>query len=351
MKLVIQIPCHNEAEHLPDTLAGLPDRVEGIDTVEVLVIDDGSDDATAEVARQHGAHHVLVLPVRQGLAAAFKAGLEEALRLGADVVVNTDGDNQYEGADIPKLVQPVLAGRADIVVGDRDAGSLPHFSFVKRQLQRLGSWMMRKLSGTDVADAPSGFRAYSREAALRLNVMTTFTYTLETLIQAGKTGLVVRDVPVRSRPTERRSRLARTMGHYLAQAGTAMVRAYALYEPLKIFTAVGVGLMLAGVLLGVRFLYILFFTQGGTGNVQSLILAAILSIVGFQLLCVALLSDLLAGNRKLLEEMLYRQRKRDLAPAPPEAHERLEGREPSGTPAEPSGPASSGSRRWSRGAS
>jgi len=352
MKLVIQIPCHNEAEHLPDTLAGLPEEVEGVDDIEVLVVDDGSDDGTAEVARQHGVDHLLVLPRRQGLAAAFKAGLEEALRLGADVVVNTDGDNQYVGADIPKLVAPVLAGRADIVVGDRDAGSLRHFSFLKRRLQRLGSWMMRKLSGTGVSDAPSGFRAYSREAALRLNVMTAFTYTLETLIQAGKTGLVVEDVPVRTNPTERRSRLAPTMGHYLAQAGGAMVRAYALYEPLKIFTTVGVVLMLSGVLLGVRFLYILLFTQGGRGNIQSLILAAILSIVGFQLLCVALLSDLLAGNRKLLEEMLYRQRKRDMAP-PSRAPDRVAGTggndaEVTAPPARTAGPASSRGRRWSR---
>jgi len=360
MKLVIQIPCHNEADHLPDTLASLPDAVEGVDEVEVLVVDDGSEDGTAEVAREHGVDHLLILPRRQGLAGAFKAGLEEALRLGADVIVNTDGDNQYEGADIPKLVVPVLEGRADIVVGDRDAGTLPHFSFLKRRLQRLGSWMMRKLSGTDVADAPSGFRAYSREAALRLNIMTTFTYTLETLIQAGKTGLVVEDVPVRTNPTERRSRLAPTMGHYLAQAGGAMVRAYALYEPLKVFTVVGVALMGVGFLLGVRFLYF-FVTQGAAGNVQSLILAAILSIVGFQLLCVALLSDLLAGNRKLLEEMLYRQRKRDLGPTgragDPSSRDDDAGREDArggegtGASLATAGPAASRGRRWSRGSS
>ncbi|MFQ5744143.1 MAG: glycosyltransferase family 2 protein, partial [Acidobacteriota bacterium] len=251
---------------------------------------------------------------RQGLAHAFKAGLEMALQMGADIIVNTDGDNQYEGADIPRLISPILAGDADIVIGNRDPGSLAHFSALKRMLQRVGSWAMRRLSGTRVADATSGFRAYSREAALRLNVVTEFTYTLETLIQAGKRRLTVVDVPVRAHPTARTSRLAPTMGHYVSQAGAAMARAYALYEPLKLFTTLGLVLMLGGVVLGLRFLYFFWFIDGsGARHLQSLILAAILSIVGFQTLCLALLSDLLAGNRKLLEEVLYRIRRLDLS--------------------------------------
>ncbi len=309
MKLVVQIPCHNEAEHLPATLAAIPQQIEGVETIEVLVIDDGSTDRTVEVAHQHGVVHVLRFARRRGLAHAFRAGLDAALRLGADVIVNTDGDNQYEGADIPHLVAPILACEADIVIGDRDPGALLHFSWAKRKFQRLGSWFMRRLSGTSVADATSGFRAYSREAATRLNVVTDFTYTLETLIQAGKLRLALVDVPVRTHPTKRTSRLAPTMFHYLAQAGTAMARAYTLYEPLKIFSALGLVLSSAGVALGVRFLYFFWFVDGGRGHIQSLILAAILAIVGFQVLCLAVLADLLAGNRKLVEEALYRLRR------------------------------------------
>lgn len=313
MKLIVQIPCHNEAGNLPSTLAAIPRQIDSVDTVEILVVDDGSDDGTSEVARQHGVNHVVRLAQRRGLAHAFRAGLDAALLLGADVIVNTDGDNQYEGSDIPKLVGPIIAGQADIVIGDRDPGALKHFSWLKRKLQRLGSWFMRRMSGTEVADATSGFRAYSREAAMRINVVTDFTYTLETLIQAGKRRLAVIDVPVRVNPTERTSRLAPTMAHYLTQASTAMARAYALYEPLKIFTVLGLALFLGGVALGVRYLYFLWFESGGGArHIQSLILAAILSIVGFQVLCLAVLADLLAGNRKLLEETLYRLRRVEL---------------------------------------
>jgi glycosyltransferase involved in cell wall biosynthesis len=317
MKLIVQIPCHNEAEHLPATLAAIPRQIEGVESIEVLVIDDGSSDRTVEIAHERGVEHVIRFARRRGLAQAFRAGLDAALRLGADIVVNTDGDNQYEGADIPQLVGPILRGEADIVIGDRDPGALKHFSWSKRKLQRLGSWFMRRLSGTSVADATSGFRAYSHEAATRINVVSDFTYTLETLIQAGKLRLAVIDVPVRTHPTERTSRLAPTMFHYLAQAGTAMARAYTLYEPLKIFSVLGLALSLAGVALGVRFLYFFWFVDGGRGHIQSLILAAILAIVGFQVLCLAVLADLVAGNRKLVEEALYRLRRLERGPAAP----------------------------------
>jgi len=315
MKLIVQIPCHNEAEALAATIAAIPRQIEGIDRVEILVIDDGSTDDTVAIARREGVEHVIGFARRRGLASAFKEGLSESLRQGADVIVNTDGDNQYEGADIPKLVAPILAGEADIVIGDRDTATVEHFSFAKKVFQKLGSWAMRRLSGTQVADAPSGFRAYSRDAALRINVVTDFTYTLETLIQAGKRKMAVVDVPIRSHATPRSSRLAKTMGHYVAQAGGAMARAYALYEPLKIFAVSGSLMLLVGIGLGTRFLYFRFVVGTvATNMLQSLILAAILSIVGFLLLCVAILADLLATNRRLLEETLYRIRKLELDP-------------------------------------
>lgn len=309
MRLVIQIPCHNEAEHLPETLAAIPRAIPGVARVEVLVVDDGSDDGTAGVALAHGADAVLRLPGRQGLARAFTAGIDGALRSGADIIVNIDGDNQYDGREIPQLVAPILAGQADMVVGDRDPGSLGHFSPLKRLLQRLGSWTMRRLSGTRVADSTSGFRAYSREAALRINVVSDFTYTLETLIQAGKRRLRVADVPITAKHTPRRSRLAPTMGHYLANAGTAMARAYAMYQPLRVFMAMGAVLMLGGAALGARYVWL----GMGPGNIQSLILAAILTIVGFNALTLGLVADLLAANRKLMEETLYRVRRGDVA--------------------------------------
>jgi glycosyltransferase involved in cell wall biosynthesis len=315
MKLIVQIPCHNEAEALAATLAGIPRQIDGVDAVEIVVIDDGSTDDTVAIAGREGVEHIIGFAMRRGLARAFKAGLTESLRQGADVIVNTDGDNQYEGADIPKLVAPILAGEADIVIGDRDTGTLEHFSAAKKLFQKLGSWAMRRLSGTDVADAPSGFRAYSRDAALRINVVTDFTYTLETLIQAGKRGMAVVDVPIRAHATPRSSRLAKTTGHYVAQAGTAMARAYALYEPLKIFAVSGFLALLVGVGLGVRFVYYRFVVGiEDTVMIQSLQLAAILSIVGFLLLGVAILADLLATNRRLLEEALYHIRKLELDP-------------------------------------
>lgn len=311
MKLIVQIPCYNEAEHLPATLAAIPRQVPGMDSVEILVIDDGSDDDTTAVALAHGADAVLRFRGRQGLARVFKAGIDASIRAGADIIVNTDGDNQYDGSEIPKLVAPILAGEADMVVGDRDPGTVRHFSLAKRLLQRLGSWLMRRLSGTTVADSTSGFRAYSREAALRLNVINDFTYTLETLIQAGNRRLRIVDVPIQARHTPRRSRLAPTTFHYLKNAGGTMARAYAMYEPMKVFFYAAVAFLLSATAIGVRFLFLYFGQTAGAGNVQSLILAAILAIVGFQLLSLGLVADLMAANRKLLEEQLYRSRRRD----------------------------------------
>ena len=313
MKLIVQIPCHNEADGLAATVAAVPRQIEGFDAVEILVINDGSTDATVEVARQSGVDHIVGFARRRGLANAFKEGLAESLRRGADVIVNTDGDNQYEGADIPKLVAPILAGEADVVIGDRNTATLDHFSPLKKLFQKLGSWAMRRLSGTNVADAPSGFRAYTRDAALRINVVSEFTYTLETLIQAGKRKMAVVDVPIRAHETPRSSRLAKNMGHYLARAGSAMARAYASYEPLKIFSVTGGLMLLVGVSLGARFLYFRYVRDiVATNMLQSLLLAAILTIVGFLLLAVAILADLLATNRRLLEETLYRVRKLEL---------------------------------------
>jgi glycosyltransferase involved in cell wall biosynthesis len=315
MKLIVQIPCYNEAEHLPATLAAIPRSIAGIERVEILVLDDGSDDGTAAVALAHGADAVLRLPGRQGLARVFKAGIDACVRAGADIIVNTDGDNQYDGAEIPKLVAPILNGEAEMVIGDRDPGTLRHFSFAKRLLQRLGSWLMRHLSGTTVADSTSGFRAYSRDAALRLNVVGNFTYTLETLIQAGNRRVRIVDVPIQARHTPRKSRLAPTTLHYLKNAGATMARSYAMYEPMKVFFYVAAVFLLGATAIGARFLFLYFGPTAGQGNVQSLILAAILAIVGFQLLSLGLVADLMAANRKLLEEQLYRLRRRDATDA------------------------------------
>jgi glycosyltransferase involved in cell wall biosynthesis len=311
MKLIVQIPCHNEAEYLPATLAAIPRQVPGVETVEVLVLDDGSDDETTSVALAHGADAVIRFPRQQGLARVFKAGIDAAIRAGADVIVNTDGDNQYDGAEIPRLVAPILSGQADMVVGDRDPGTLAHFSLAKRLLQRLGSWLMRQLSGTTVADSTSGFRAYHRDAAMRINVVNDFTYTLETLIQAGSRRLRIIDVPIQARHTARKSRLAPTTLHYLKNAGGTMARAYAMYEPMKVFFYVAALFLIGASAIGIRFLIFYLGPTAGAGNVQSLILAAILAIVGFQLLSLGLIADLLAANRKLLEEQLYRLRRRD----------------------------------------
>jgi len=310
-KLIIQIPCLNEAEVLAKTVAALPRKLDGFDSVEVLIIDDGSTDATVQVARRAGVDHIVRFPQHQGLAKAFSAGIDAALKLGADIIVNTDADNQYEADDIPALVKPILDGRADMVIGDRGPESVAHFSPLKRALQFYGSWVVRGLSDTDVPDAASGFRALSRRAALRLNVISDFTYTLETLVQAGKKQLAVTHVPVRSRET-RPSRLFSSMPSYLRRSFVTLVRIYSLYEPIRVFWTLGGLMVAAGFTIGVRFLYYYLFDPVGAGKIQSLILAAALSIIGVQTILMGLIADLIALSRSLTEDTLLRVRKIEL---------------------------------------
>lgn len=311
MKLIIQIPAYNEAKVLSVTLAGLPKELPGIEKIEYLVVDDGSTDNTSEVAESNGAHHVVRLSQHSGLAAAFMAGLQKSLENNADIIVNTDADNQYYSNDINKLIEPILAGKADIVIGDRGVANIESFSLSKRLLQQFGSWVISKASGIETPDAASGFRAISRDAALRTFVMSGYSYTLETLIQAGANNLNVEFVPVRTNPDTRPSRLMRNIPHYLIYSGTTTMRAYTMYRPLRIFTIIAGLLIIIGIILGIRYLY--FYIDGqGSGHVQSLILAAVLLIVGFQVLLIGLLADLIGFNRKILEELLYRVRRIEL---------------------------------------
>ena len=310
MKLVIQVPAYNEEAHLGATLDELPRTVAGFDEVELLVVDDGSEDRTAEVARQHGAHLVR-LPVHRGLAVAFATGLRHAVERGADVIVNTDADAQYDPRDIPALVAPVLAGDAQMVIGDRQVGGIPHFSPLKKLLQRFGSWVVRRLSGTGVRDATSGFRAISRQAALKLHVFTRFTYTLETILQAGEAGLKVVSVPIRVQPGERRpSRLFRSNLGYVLRSLEAIARIVVLYNPLRIFLRLGAVPIVAGLVLLLRFLYYYLTNHSPAGHLQSLVLAVILVVVGAQVWVVGIVADLIAVNRRLIEEAVERQRDR-----------------------------------------
>jgi glycosyltransferase involved in cell wall biosynthesis len=312
MKLVIQIPAWNEEEHLPETLSALPSSIEGIDDIEVVVIDDGSTDRTAEVARDAGAE-VVRLPVHRGLAVAFSTGLRAALERGADLIVNTDADNQYDARDVETLVRPILDGSAQMVIGDRQVATLRHFSPLKRLLQKLGSQVVRKLSGTTVRDATSGFRAISRNAALRIHVFTRFTYTLETILQAGEAGLHVVSVPVRVNRGERRpSRLFKSDIGYVLRSFASMARIVTLYNPLKIFLMLGAVPMILGCALLLRFLYFYFTGISPAGHVQSLILAVILIVIGSLVWLAGVMADLTAVNRRLLEELVERQRQRGL---------------------------------------
>lgn len=301
-KLIIQIPCYNEARTLHIALAALPRQVPGFDLVEWLVIDDGSLDETVQVARQCGADHVVSHTGNQGLARAFMTGLDAALRLGADVIVNTDADNQYNAADIPVLTLPILEHRADIVIGARPVATIEHFSPLKKLLQHLGSWVVRLASKTDIPDAPSGFRAISRTAAQRLMVFNDYTYTLETIIQAGQKNMAITSVPVRVNEDLRPSRLVKSIPSYVRRSVGTILRIFVIYRPFRFFGTIGVALFGAGFIIGLRYLY--YYTQGsGAGHVQSLILASILLGMGFQAVLIAFVADLLAANRKLLEDL------------------------------------------------
>jgi glycosyltransferase involved in cell wall biosynthesis len=312
MKLIIQIPCLNEEDTLPATLADLPRDVEGFDTIEWLVIDDGSTDRTVEVARELGVDHVIRFSSNRGLAVAFQAGLDAAMKLGADVIVNTDADNQYRASDIPRLVAPILAGEADMVVGTRDLKQQDEFSRVKKFLQSWGSWVVRQASETDIPDTTSGFRAYTREAALRLNVVSRFTYTLETIIQAGKSDLGVGHVPIRTNPKARESRLIRSIPQYLKRSVGTIFRIYVMYEPLPVFLWPAAITGLVGIALFARFGWFYFTDSGPAGHVQSLIVGAVLIIFSVQLVLLAVIGELLRSNRVLTERTLQRVRKIEL---------------------------------------
>lgn len=311
MKLIIQIPCLNEEQTLPITLRDLPKKIKGIDVIEFLIIDDGSTDRTVEVARKCGVHHIVSFPRNRGLAAAFRAGIDACLRLGADIIVNTDADNQYCGADIPKLIQPILEGKAEMVVGDRETDKIPHFSKTKKFLQKFGSWVVNKAANADISDTTSGFRAYSREAAMRLNVVSEFSYTLETIIQAGRGKIATANVPIRTNGVLRESRLFKGIRNYVQRSMNTIIRTYTMYRPLNVFLSIGSILTLIGVSFFVRFLY--FYLNGdGQGHVQSLVFGSSMLVVGIQIVLIGLIADLIANNRKLLEETLYRVRKIEL---------------------------------------
>ena len=305
-KLIIQIPCFNEEKTLPVTLKELPRSLPGVDTIEWLIIDDGSTDNTIEVARSEGVDHVVRLIGHQGLAKGFMAGLQACIEKGADIIVNTDADNQYFAGDIIKLVQPILEGKAEIVIGERPISEIKHFSPLKKLFQRWGSWMVRKVSHTDIPDAPSGFRAISREAAMRMHVFSEYTYTIETIIQAGQRGMAIMSVPIRTNDFLRKSRLIHSVPAYLSRSFNTIMRIFMTYRPLSFFTVPGVIAILAGVILGLRFLYFYLITNTGAGHIQSLILVAVLLILGFLLVIFGLIADLVSVNRKLLENVDYR---------------------------------------------
>lgn len=310
MKLIIQIPCYNEAETLEIALNDLPKHIDGIDEIEYLIINDGSKDDTVKVAKAWGVNYVVNFKQNKGLAKGFMAGLDACLRNGADIIVNTDADNQYVGEDIAKLVRPILEGKADMVIGERPIDQTEHFSPLKKKLQHFGSWVVRKASRTDIPDAPSGFRAYSREAAMRMNVVNEYTYTLETIVQAGRNKIPLTSVPIRTNGELRPSRLFSSMFGYVKKSMLTIIRAFLMYRPLMFFASLGSIMSLVGVILGVRFLFY-YFGGTGAGHIQSLILASMMIILGVMTIIVGLQGDIIAANRKLLEDIQYHVRKLD----------------------------------------
>ncbi|MEZ4593417.1 MAG: glycosyltransferase family 2 protein [Chloroflexota bacterium] len=311
VKLIIQIPCYNEAQSLPQTVADLPTHVPGISCIETLVIDDGSKDGTAEVARSLGIDHVVQHRQNMGLARAFQTGLDTALRLGADIIVNTDADNQYPGRYIPELVAPVLAGKADIVIANRQVDNIEHFSPIKKLLQKLGSWTVRTVSGTDVPDAVSGFRAYTRDTALRLHILTNFSYTLDTIIQAGKQGLIIESIAVETNGPIRPSRLQRSMGHFIKAQASTILRLYAFYEPLRTFSYIALPFILSGLLLWGRFFYT-YFTDATNQFIQSVTIGTGLLLVGLFIFLFGVQADITSKHRQMTQETLYRLKKLEL---------------------------------------
>ncbi len=311
MKLIIQIPCLNEAETLEIALNDLPKHIDGIDEIEILIINDGSKDNTVEVAKNWGVNHIVSFPQNKGLAKGFMAGFDACLRLGADIIVNTDADNQYNGEDIEKLVRPILDGEAEIVIGDRPIDETEHFSPLKKKLQHLGSYVVRVASKTDIQDAPSGFRAYSREAALHTNVINNYTYTLETIVQAGRNRMAITHVPIRTNAELRSSRLFSSMFGYVKKSMLTIIRAFMMYRPLVFFSILGAIPFTIGVAIGIRFL-IYYFGGNGLGHTQSLILASTLMMLGFTTFIIGFLADIIAANRKILEDIQYRVRRMEV---------------------------------------
>ena len=308
MKLIIQIPCYNEADTLRIALDDLPKHIDGIDEIEYLIINDGSTDKTVEVAMEWGVHHVVSFSRNKGLAKGFMAGMEACLSYGADIIVNTDADNQYCGDDIATLVQPILEGKADIVIGERPIDNTEHFSWLKKKLQHFGSWVVRKASKTKIPDAPSGFRAFSREAAMHINVINEYTYTLETIVQAGRNKMAITSVPVRTNPELRKSRLFKSMQSYIKKSMLTILRALLMYRSLACLSIIGSIPFLGGFAIAVRFL-VFYFKGDSAGHVQSLILACTLMIIGFMTFIIGLLADVLSANRKIMEDVQYHVRK------------------------------------------
>ncbi len=308
MKLIIQIPCYNEADTLEIALNDLPRQIDGIDEIEYLIINDGSSDDTEKVALEWGVNYIVHFKRNLGLAKGFLAGIDLALRHGADIIVNTDADNQYSGADIEKLIQPILKREADIVIGERPIDEIEEFSLVKKKLQKFGSWVVRIASKTDIPDAPSGFRAYSRKAAMRVNVHNEYTYTLETIVQAGRNKMAITSVPVHTNPELRKSRLMNSMAAYIKKSMLTILRAVLMYKPMKVFTMISSIFIFVGMMIGIRFLFFYFNGDGG-GHVQSLILATMMIIIGFQTFVTGLQADIISANRKILEDMQFRIKK------------------------------------------